>query len=873
VGRAARAATTLVTIAAAALVGVGVVFSSGLEALDACDARVRSAPNDPPSYYCYLQAVRAGAPAADAVRRLDAVLAVEPARHRARMILGMIEDNQGNSRAETLLGDAVDGMEAAGDHHGVVYGALALAYRLGKEGRLEESETVVERAARAAETSGDPELQASIWTEQALTAKRRADYDRSLQLYRKAETAVFPDGPAWLKGNVLSGIGWLQWYFGNLRQAMATYRREAEIRQGAGDRFGEAATRNNLAHVALALAERGEFSREACMPLVDEALEVAGAAGAVDTEAHARLLRARLLGGDQAVEECERTIRLAGRIGNAAVRWDAMRILAALKLDLGPEHENEAFALLDAAAEEASQAGMPTQLAYALQQRAALATLARPRDEAIAAWDACIDAVDTIGKLQAEDITRAYALSHWSHPYHRLVDLLLNGIGGSAASDVDLDHAFRTMERRHARSLVEILGNRRARAEAQEFVTLAEVRAALTEGEAMLLWEVLSEREGRSWLVAVTRDAVHVRELPGREDLDDAVTVFGGLLRGEDPLMPRAAADLYAMVVGDVLDELAERLHTVFLIPDGPLHRLPFAALRERDGAEPIGTRMRVDVVPSASLWMRWRAMPAGDGPLAALAMADPEISTAAMAGVLRESGVQETGSRAGALARARDEARAVARAMGGDSRVLVGAEASEHALKTIDPATYRLLHFATHAVVDDARPERSAVLLAAGAGDEDGLLRLGEIAELDLRGHVVILAACRGASGPVVGGEGVLGLARAFLAAGARAVLANRWPFRDDEAAALTQAIAREIARGTSIGDALTAARRARAQSGAPMEAWAGMTLIGDGGVVPVPGGSGSPRAVRLGLALALGAVVGWIVWRATLRRRRNRG
>jgi hypothetical protein len=115
----------------------------GLDALDGCDARVRSAPRDPLSYYCYLLAVRGGSPAADAVRRLDAILAIDPARHRARMILGMIEDGRGNPRAEPLLRDAVDGMEAAGDHHGVVYGGLSLAFRLGNEGRLGEAAAVV----------------------------------------------------------------------------------------------------------------------------------------------------------------------------------------------------------------------------------------------------------------------------------------------------------------------------------------------------------------------------------------------------------------------------------------------------------------------------------------------------------------------------------------------------------------------------------------------------------------------------------------------------------------------------------------------------------------------------------------------------------
>jgi len=70
------------------------VSVAGFEALDRCDEQVRDAPRDPGSYYCYLQAVRSGAPAAEAVRRLDAILAIRPDLHRARMILGMIETSR-----------------------------------------------------------------------------------------------------------------------------------------------------------------------------------------------------------------------------------------------------------------------------------------------------------------------------------------------------------------------------------------------------------------------------------------------------------------------------------------------------------------------------------------------------------------------------------------------------------------------------------------------------------------------------------------------------------------------------------------------------------------------------------------------------------
>ena len=844
--------------------------SAGFAALDDCDARVRESPRDPLSYYCYLQATRGGAPIDDAVRRLEAILAITPRLHRARMIMGMIEENRGNPRAEPLLREAVDGMEADGDHHGVVYGGLTLANRLGREGRLEEAETVIERAARAAESSGETALHANVLVEQGWIAKSRADYGRALRLYREAEAAVFPDGPAWLQGNVLSGIGWIQWILGDLRQSMETYRLESEIRRASGNRFGEASPRYNLAFLAVALAGRGEFPREDCLPLVEDALDAAIESSNTDIEAHARLLHARLLTGPAAVEESERAIRLAERLGNAPLRWGAMRYLSLVLARLGAENATRAFALIDTAEQEARAASMPTEVAYALEKRADVLMRVGSRDEALSALETCLDAVEAIGKLQAEDSIRAFSLAQWSHPYHRLIGLLLENLPASSDRNSDLERAFRTMERRHARSLMEILGNETGAAgdfPEGRYPTLKQIRAELGDDEIMLVYEVAPEQDGHSWLLAITQDDVEIRELPNSEPLTDSVVVFEGLLKGNDPLADRAASDLYALIVDDVLDDHGDHLRTVFLIPDGPLHELPFAALRDGEESEPLGARVRIDVVPSASLWLRWRTTPLPGGSGAVLALADPEISLAGTVEAFRGAEPWAEGQQSFALPRARDEARAVARSVGGDSRVLVGPEASEEALKASDPASYRVLHFAAHAVVDDSRPERSAVLLAPGSDAQDGLLQVGEIAALKLDGQIVILSACRGASGLHVEGEGILGLSRAFLAAGARAVLANRWPYRDDDAAVLTAAIAREIGRGKSIGEALTLARRDRVVAGAPAGAWAGVTLIGDGGVTPVPGGRWRTDWIIPAALIALSALLAGLAWRDARR------
>jgi CHAT domain-containing protein len=208
-------------------------------------------------------------------------------------------------------------------------------------------------------------------------------------------------------------------------------------------------------------------------------------------------------------------------------------------------------------------------------------------------------------------------------------------------------------------------------------------------------------------------------------------------------------------------------------------------------------------------------------------------------------------------LPHARTEARSLARAIGHESRVVSGAEASERFLKQTDLGTYRILHFAAHAVVDYEHPDRSAVVLARGGEDEDGFLQIREIVDLDLEGRVVILSACRSASGTLVRGEGTLGLARGFFRAGARAVIGNLWPLRDEDAELLVREMSHRLARGHSLAGALAGARSASIEAGAPVEAWAGLILLGDGDFVPHPEGRSRLEAVTVPVLVTCGTVL----------------
>jgi CHAT domain-containing protein len=113
---------------------------------------------------------------------------------------------------------------------------------------------------------------------------------------------------------------------------------------------------------------------------------------------------------------------------------------------------------------------------------------------------------------------------------------------------------------------------------------------------------------------------------------------------------------------------------------------------------------------------------------------------------------------------------------------VLMGTSATELRFKRDEqPSKARYLHFATHGVISQQEPAYSYLLLSPDrAAGEDGRLHVFEILDLDLRADMVVLSACQTALGKEVSGEGIIGLTRSFLYAGAQRVVVTLWRVSD---------------------------------------------------------------------------------------------
>jgi len=386
---------------------------------------------------------------------------------------------------------------------------------------------------------------------------------------------------------------------------------------------------------------------------------------------------------------------------------------------------------------------------------------------------------------------------------------------------------------------------------------IRQLEEALGPEEALLSFQSDLDTSKPGWALVITKDSARSFPLPDRASLNDEVSLFAGLMERRDGSEAVGAARLYADLLEPALADLPSAITRLVIIPDGPLHRVPFDVLRRGASGDPLAMRFEISLAPSCATWLRWSRSGRVEAPAPVLAVADPTLAAGPGAPAGYRAASLASGLSLGPLPRARTEARSLVSRLGGGSRLVVGGDATERLVKTVELSRFRMLHLAAHAVVDDQHPERSALLLAQGADDEDGLLQIREIVNLDLRGRLVILSSCSSASGTTVEGEGVMGLARAFFQAGAVAVVGSLWPLRDEEAAILGEEMAAHLGHGASISAALAAARRGRIRAGAPAASWAGLVVLGDGAFVPLPGGEAAIGSVPVFAALTAALIL----------------
>jgi CHAT domain-containing protein len=580
-------------------------------------------------------------------------------------------------------------------------------------------------------------------------------------------------------------------------------------------------------------------------------------------------------------DHLQRGLTLCRETGNLSDALLAYRLLSESLVWNEPQDPERAMELLQEAVQIAEAAGSLQEVA---RNRIVQSNLhwkllrdgndaARDRDEAIRVSLSALDAIEAIRDSQSGATARARTFSPWVFFYSRFVGNLL-WPPEAVPSPEDADRAFRVAERMRARVFLDELDAADAGREADDLPWsglpgISKVQERLEDDEAVLsyLTEDLWMKEvftGGSWVTFITRNHVKMYSLPQRTDLAAAVDLTLGSIRNRDGSERAGLERLYRDLLDAPLRDLPAGVNHLIIVPDGPLHRLPFGALQQPRQDEPLGARYRISLVPSLAAWLHWTDVEVQPPSRPALAWIDPDIDGTDRTG-------NERSRELGRLPYAALEARAARDHLGNGVQVFAAEQVTEHRFKEAALRDHEIVHVAAHAVVDDLHPDLSGIVLVGGGG-EDGLLQVREIVSLDLGGRTVILSACRSASGATLGGEGVLSLARAFFVADAQAVVANLWPVRDDEAAAFSADLYRHLGEGQDLATALASARRDRVAAGDPTESWAGAVLFGNGRIAPFASGVRRTRWSWVHLAILAGILAVLAGFRGiTLHRRRS--
>jgi CHAT domain-containing protein len=414
------------------------------------------------------------------------------------------------------------------------------------------------------------------------------------------------------------------------------------------------------------------------------------------------------------------------------------------------------------------------------------------------------------------DPLQAARISELSQSIRSRSELLASGIKGKQRTDAERDieeHRLKIEEIRLLFDLEHIIDR-------QVWSDLAEaepLQKKMAEDHMTLAEFELGEKRSYLWLF--TGAEMYFELLPSRQEIENELK----------PYLEQISTQPKSMYLDRDLKHLTERSQTLFdklfgrsfsriepgqkliIVPDGMLNYLPFESLIH-DGRYLIEDH-EISYSRSASFLLQpqnTNAQPQAADKMELIAFGDPLLGKPmgdAGAVAIKYAGTSRA-LNLPSIPRSRDEVLCIAGLFPADrTRVYVGRDGSEEVLKHESLRRYRRLHFATHAVVDEQTPAGSAVVLTPSA-DEDGLLQVSEISELDLDCDLVVLSACRTGRGQLVAGEGIIGLARAFLYAGARSVVISLWNVPDISTSHLMKNFYQGLSGHRSTADALRQAK-----------------------------------------------------------------
>ena len=362
-------------------------------------------------------------------------------------------------------------------------------------------------------------------------------------------------------------------------------------------------------------------------------------------------------------------------------------------------------------------------------------------------------------------------------------------------------------------------------------LTIDEAAALLPDDQTAILEYVVTEDQSYLFVLRkATGLTVHTLNIKSTE-LTTMAESFLRSVAERDLTVKQPARRLYDLLIKPAEGQL-RGVHKLRIVPDGTLWNVPFQALHQGPRGYLL-EQYAVSYAPSLSVLreMERRANALRKSEHAEstlLAMGNPALNGQT------ESRVRVTrrDEPLSPLPDAEKEVNALGRLYGPGSRVLIGQQAQEATMKA-EASKFKILHFATHAILDDRNPLYSHIILSRADNDqhEDGLLESWELMKLDLNAELAVLSACETARGRVAAGEGIIGMSWALFVAGSPAAVVSQWKVDSARSSELMIEFHRNVLqKRVSKSEALRQAALKVFRSSYNHPAyWAGFILIGD--------------------------------------------
>lgn len=714
-------------------------------------------------------------------------------------------------------------------------------------GDYDSASHFLEESAKAYAAAKDLSGQASAFSNIAVVHLRLSEYRKALELNNDVLGIVrgLRDQPS--EAATLANIGGIHALLGNSQKSIDFYSKSLAISRSLGRRRGEGVTLNNIGRAYLSLGDAPK-----ALDYHQQALEIIRALGNRRDEAQVlyNLGRAhRALGNlAEARSKVDEAIRLAEslryEVASQQLRatfFASVRDFFDFKIDILMQlHKQRSSDGFDRLALEASERA---------RGRSLLELLAEARADVREGADpALVERERSLGLLLNTKAEQQAELLGSKHSPEQ---------AAAAAREIETI----IIQHQQVESQIKNTNPRYAALTQPQPISFKTIQDQVVDRDTLLLEYTLGKE--RSYLWALSSDQLTSYELPGHNQIVASARKFFELARkssdvpggekngrvdtdtpkggertaGENATphlvdLDKAAHELSRMLLGPVAGRLQSK--RLAIVADGILHYVPFAALPKpaAGGQQPAVTGakshpMIVDheivMLPSASVLAEVRRDHSGRRPSAkAVAVfADPvfsrddprlkatsapapepgqQLSTRTLQRAMSDLGFAGAGAVFPRLPFSRREADAIAAtAPRGESSKSLDFQASRSAATSDELRNYRIVHFATHGVLNSSHPELSGLVLSlvdSHGQPQNGFLRLHDIYNMKLPAELVVLSACQTGLGKEIRGEGLVGLTRGFMYAGAPRLVASLWKVDDAATAELMKRFYRGMLR-----------------------------------------------------------------------------